>query len=106
MEAAYADPETASVRPETKAALKLINVMTLRPDEVDHVLIKEARAAGVSDEALTDAATICALFNVINRLADTFHFHVPPQAAFDHGAPGMVKRGYALPPWLRLWPPQ
>ena len=35
------------------------------------------RAAGVSDEALRDAATVCALFSMIVRLADSLGWDVP-----------------------------
>jgi hypothetical protein len=35
------------------------------------------RAAGVSDQALRDAAAVCAYFNMIVRLADSFGWDVP-----------------------------
>ncbi len=54
------------------------------------------RAAGVSDQALRDAATICALFNMIVRLADSLGWDVPSWDAQLARAPGMLERGYAL----------
>ena len=91
---------------QVKAALDVIETMTLQPEHLGRLQIDAAREAGVSDEALADATTVCALFNVINRLADAFHFHVPPRAAMDAHAPTMVKRGYALPAPLRVRPAQ
>jgi hypothetical protein len=41
--------------------------MTLRPDELDP---SRALAAGVSREALRDAAYVAAAFNLIDRFAD------------------------------------
>ena len=40
-------------------------------------LADEVRAAGVSAQALREASTICALFNMIVRLADSFGWDVP-----------------------------
>ena len=54
------------------------------------------RAAGVSDQALTDAATVSALFNMIVRLADSFGWDVPAWEALTHRAPAMLEGGYAM----------
>jgi hypothetical protein len=37
---------------------------------------------------------VCALFNVIVRVADSLQFHVPPPEIFAAEAPGFFKRGY------------
>ena len=42
----------------------------MRPDELTPADAEAAYAAGVSRDALRDAATVCALFNMITRLAD------------------------------------
>jgi hypothetical protein len=54
------------------------------------------RAAGVSDEALRDAATVCALFSMIVRLADSLGWDVPEWEALTQRAPAMLEGGYAL----------
>ena len=64
-------------RPELKATLVFLEKLTLRPDELTAADADEVRAAGVSDQALRDAATVCALFNMIVRLADSFAWDVP-----------------------------
>jgi len=53
------------------------------------------RAAGVSDDALRDAATVCALFSMIVRLADSLGWDVPDWEALKARAPAMLEGGYA-----------
>ena len=55
-----------------------------------------AYAAGVSRQALLDAATVCALFSMIVRLADAFGWDVPEWDRLTSRAPAMLDGGYAL----------
>ncbi len=70
--------------------------MTLRPDELTSADADAARAAGVSDQALRDAAAVCSLFNMIVRLADSFGWDVPAWDSLTQRAPAMLEGGYAL----------
>jgi alkylhydroperoxidase family enzyme len=70
--------------------------MTLRPEALGASDADAVRASGVSDAALVDAVHICALFNMIVRLADSLGWDVPPVEALAERAPGMLGRGYAL----------
>jgi hypothetical protein len=54
------------------------------------------RAAGVSEQALRDAATVCSLFNMIVRLADSLGWDVPTWDALTARAPAMLEGGYLL----------
>jgi hypothetical protein len=54
------------------------------------------RHAGVSDQALRDAATICALFTMIVRLADSLGWDVPEWETLLQRAPLMLEGGYAI----------
>jgi len=54
--------------------LGYLELVTLRPGEVGADDVAAVRAAGVSDEAIVDALLVCAYFNLIDRLADSFHF--------------------------------
>ena len=76
--------------------LGFLETMTLRPDELGAAEAAAVRAAGVSDEALVDAIHVCALFNMITRLADSLGWDVPPPEAFAARAPAMLAGGYAL----------
>jgi hypothetical protein len=78
------------------ATLVFLEKLTLRPDELARQDAEAARAAGVSDQALRDAATVCALFNMIVRLADSFGWDVPSQEQLSARAPAMLEGGYVL----------
>ena len=50
----------------------------------------------MSRQALRDAATVCALFTMIVRLADAFGWDVPSADRLSERAPAMLEGGYAL----------
>ena len=62
-----ADYETAPIDERLRETLRFLETMTLRPEKLDATA---ALAAGVSREALRDAAYVCAAFNLIARYAD------------------------------------
>ena len=93
--AVVADWWTAPLRPELAATLVFLEKLTLRPEELVRADADAVRAAGVSDAALRDAATVCALFNMIVRLADSFGWDVPDWEALKQRAPAMLEGGYA-----------
>jgi alkylhydroperoxidase family enzyme len=90
------DWRTAPVRPEVAAALGFIEKLTLRPDELTPADADEARAAGVGEQALRDAAAVCALFTMIVRLADSLGWDVPEPEVLAERAPRMLEEGYDL----------
>ena len=90
------DWRTAPVRPELRAALGFIEKQTLRPDELAAADAEEAYAAGVSRQALRDAATVAAMFNMIVRLADAFGWEVPEWNRLLERAPAMLEGGYRM----------
>jgi len=92
VEAVFADWKTAPVSEKTRAALGLVEALTLTPDALD---LGPARAAGLSDADIEDAALVCVLFNLITRLADALGFEVLSLEGFDRAAAMLLKRGYA-----------
>ncbi len=54
------------------------------------------RAAGVSTQALRDAATVCSLFSMIVRLADSLGWDVPTWDSLTARAPAMLDGGYRM----------
>lgn len=91
-----ADWRTAPVDERLRAALGFIEKQTLRPDELTAADAEAAYAAGVSPEALRDAAQVSALFNMIVRLADSFGWAVPEWDRLMQRAPAMLEGGYAM----------
>jgi alkylhydroperoxidase family enzyme len=79
-----------------RATLGFIEVLTQRPDELTNADAEAAYAAGVSREALRDAATVCALFNMITRLADSLGWDVPSWDRTIARAPAMLDGGYSF----------
>lgn len=55
-----------------------------------------ALAAGVSRQALRDAATVCSLFTMIVRLADSLGWDVPDWERLRQRAPAMLEGGYVI----------
>jgi hypothetical protein len=68
----------------------------MRPDDVTPDDVNAVRAEGVSDEAISDALHVCFAFNLIDRLADAFAWHVTTEKEFDQGAKNLLKFGYEL----------
>jgi hypothetical protein len=71
-------------------------VLTLRPDELTPADAEAAYAAGVSRDALRDAATVCAFFSMITRLADSLGWDVPDWDRLTARAPAMLEGGYSF----------
>ena len=103
IEAVFSDPTTAPVSRRVQAALHFLEILTLRPDELSHADLAEARTAGLDDDAIHDAAMVCALFSVITRLADTLNFAIP--ASFDTTVKVLTSKiGYRFPLPVLLLP--
>ena len=82
--------------PQVRAALAFIEKLTLAPDVLTVEDAEAAYAAGVSKQALRDAAKVSAMFNMIVRLADSFGWDVPAWDALLGRAPAMLEGGYSV----------
>jgi alkylhydroperoxidase family enzyme len=91
------DYETAPIDDRMRETLRFLQTMTLRPEELD---ASRALAAGVSREALRDAAYVGAAFNLIDRFADAIGARPGSDAGLTqeqvlaHGG-RFYERGYA-----------
>jgi alkylhydroperoxidase family enzyme len=90
------DWRSAPVGPQLHAALVFLEKLTLRPDELTPEDAEAAYAAGVSRDALRDAAHVCGLFSMIVRLADSLGWDVPSRERLLQRAPLMLEGGYAI----------
>jgi hypothetical protein len=52
--------------------------------------------AGVSRQALRDAAAVCAMFSMIVRLADSLGWDVPTWERLQQRAPAVLEGGYVM----------
>jgi alkylhydroperoxidase family enzyme len=98
IDAVLQDWQTAPVRPELRAMLGFLHILTLTPNLLGPGDLDVVRRAGVSDDAVRDASYVCALFSTITRLADALDWDVP--ADFSGSKVSLVKFGYRLPPGL------
>jgi alkylhydroperoxidase family enzyme len=78
--------------------LGFLEKLTLHPADVGPDDVKPLRVVGLSDAAIEDAIYVCVYFNIIDRVADSLGFAVPPAAVFAAGAASPATRSYALPP--------
>ena len=94
--AILADFETAAISEKLKVALRFLAKLVGSPAELTAADIEPLRAAGLSREEIEDAIQVCGVFSIINRLADSFGWHVGREATFVQSAHFLLKRGYDL----------
>ena len=75
------DAESAPIGEGLRVTLRILAALTLTPDQFSEKDLAPVRMAGVSDEAIADAISICALFNIIDRVADALGFDIPKDFA-------------------------
>lgn len=92
IQAVLADWRTAPIDDTLKAMLGYLEKLTLAPETIQAADVAAVKAAGISQQAMREAMYVCALFNIIDRLADALNFTIP--ASFTGGAKTLLKRGY------------
>ena len=95
-EAVERDWRTAPIDARLRATLGFLEKLTLRPAEVTSRDAVHVLETGVSRAALADAIHVAALFNMIDRLADSLGWDVPSFEDFSARAEAMLASGYAL----------
>jgi len=74
--------------------LGLLEKVTLIPWETGPEDITPLRAEGVSEQAIEDALVVCALFNIIDRIADALDVAIPSAEGFARTADRLLEQGY------------
>ena len=92
--AVLADYRTAPISEKLRAMLGFLEKLTLRPDEIGPEAVAPLRALGLVDEEIADAIHVCALFNVINRVADSLGFELADANGYQTGARMLLNNGY------------
>lgn len=96
VDAALADLADAKISDKLRATLAMLRKVTRDHASITADDMRSLLARGVTRAQIEDALLVGWCFNVITRLADTFEFHVGPQAAFDSSANMLLKRGYKI----------
>jgi len=89
------DLDKAPIAEPLRATLRMLGKLT-REHTVTADDMRTVLAAGVTRAQVEEALAVAFCFNVIDRLADTFEFHIPDAAGFQAGARMLLKRGYNL----------
>jgi alkylhydroperoxidase family enzyme len=74
--------------------LGLLEKVTLTPWKIRPEDIAPLRAEGVSEQAIEDAFVVCALFNIIDRMADALDVAIPTAEGFARTADRLLEQGY------------
>lgn len=94
VQAALQDWRTAPVNERVRAGLGFLEKLTHFPGDVGPEDLAPLQEAGVSQQGIEDAISICSLFNIIDRLADALGFEVPSAESLARGAEHVLKHGY------------
>ena len=74
--------------------LGLLEIFTLRPNEITPADVGAAVGQGVTREAIRDAFYVAFLFNVYDRLADTLGWELPDARYYPKAGQFLLKKGY------------
>ena len=96
MKAILADWRTAPISEKLRAMLAVLEVFTLRPDELTAADVRHALDAGVTRGAIVDAYYVAFLFNTYDRLADTLGWELPEEGYYARSGQYLLKKGYGV----------
>jgi uncharacterized peroxidase-related enzyme len=85
-----------SISPKLQVTLGFVEKLVRAPGSVTSEDLKPLRSAGVEDDAIEAAVHVCAIFCLINRLANALGFELPPPAALERMAGPLLRFGYEL----------
>ena len=77
-----------------RAALALLETMTLRPDDLGAADVTPLLEAGVSEAGVVDALHVGFVFNTIDRIADSLGFLAVTPEGYGKSADRLLKHGY------------
>ncbi len=95
VDAVLVEWRSAPIDAKLRAMLGFLEKLTLEPHAVTADDIVPLRREGLSDEAIEEAIQVCVLFNIYDRLADSFEFDIPDKEAFMATGRHLLSRGYA-----------
>ena len=88
------DYRTAPIDEKLRAMLGLLEIFTLRHDELRASDVRAVLDTGVTREAVRDAFYVAFLFNTYDRLADTLGWELPEKRYYAKAGKFLLKKGY------------
>lgn len=82
-----------TAEPKLKPLLAYAQKLTLTPSRITAADAEAVYAAGWDEQALFDAVSVCALFNLMNRLVDGLGISAD-RAYFDEAGARLLREGY------------
>ena len=74
--------------------LGLLEIFTLRPNDITAADVRTVVDKGVTRDAIRDAFYVAFLFNVYDRLADTLGWELPDPRYYPKAGQFLLKKGY------------
>lgn len=71
-----ADWRTAPIDDNLRAVFAFLEKLTMSPAELGPSDIERMRSTGVSDQGIVEAAYVCFIYSVLDRLADALDFRL------------------------------
>ena len=94
MQAVLDDYRTAPISDSLKAMLCFLEKLTLQPEAVTAEDMIPLREAGLTDAAIEEAIHVCVIFNILDRVADSFGFRLLDERGYAVSAKVLLTRGY------------
>jgi uncharacterized peroxidase-related enzyme len=94
VQAVLDDYHHAPISEKLKAMLCFLEKLTLQPENITREDVTPLRRVGLTDEAIEEAIHVCTLFNILDRLADSFGFQVLDETCNAISAHHLLKHGY------------
>ena len=88
------DYRTSPLSDAEKALFAYVELVNRNPSQIQRADVDAVKQAGWSDEAIYDAATVCALFNFYNRWIDATGVHDMPASAYELSGERLKEFGY------------
>ena len=101
VEAVLDDWRTADIDNRLRAALDFLEKLTLTPGQLGKADMQRYREAGLSHDAIREAAYVAFLFSVMDRLADAFDFEMPNESELGATGDFLYNQGYKLTKLIR-----
>ena len=79
-----------------RAMLDYLEKVTLYPQDIGPDDAQRLYAAKVSKKAAQEALYVCFLFNLMDRLADAFDFHIPSEKVTRRAGRFLYTFGYGI----------